>query len=140
MQLTPKSFYGTTRTSSRKQVCNELIRRMTASTVPQAGSSTHSLINSLSLSLSLSLSRSLPNHDSPEAFENAKHDSKTQSYKTPNAKPKDENKTKTGTKLIRVQLTYKIEYRRSSACEATKAQNSRLQVLSSCLLSLSLYD
>jgi hypothetical protein len=42
----------------------------------------------------LSLSLSLPNHDSAEAFENAKHDSKTQSYKTPNAKPKDENKTK----------------------------------------------
>jgi hypothetical protein len=61
---------------------------MTASTVSQASSSTHSLINSLSLS------RSLPSHDSPETFENAKHDSKTQSYKTPNMKPKDKKKTK----------------------------------------------
>lgn len=41
-----------------------------------------------------------------------------------------------------VQLTYKIQCRRSSVCEATKAQNSILQVLRSCLLSLSLslYD
>jgi hypothetical protein len=39
-----------------------------------------------------------------------------------------------------VQLTYKIQCRRSSACEATKAQNSRLQLLRSCLLSLSLSD
>jgi hypothetical protein len=39
------------------------------------------------------LSLSPPNHDSPEAFENAKHDSKTQSYKAPNVKPKEGNKT-----------------------------------------------
>jgi hypothetical protein len=43
------------------------------------------------------------------------------------------------TKPVRVHLRYRIECRRSSACEeATKAQNSRLQVLRSCLLSLSL--